>query len=211
VALLLAHGIVTEIIMEQEVFTTTRHERNKTLARIHPVERDANAKTRELLGAVEKKMGMVPNMISTMAHSPTITQAYLGFISQTLAGGSLSAPLRQQISLAVSEANQCDYCVSAHSFFGSKAGLSESDLLDARHGTASDEKTNAALVFARKIVEDRGHVNDEDVAEVRRAGYTDGEIAEIVADVALTIFTNYFNHVAGTEVDFPLVPSLAAV
>ena len=180
------------------------------MARINPVKRDVNSKTRELLGAVEKKMGMVPNMISTMAQSPTVAKAYLGF-SQTLAGGSLSAALQQQISLAVSEADQCNYCLSAHSFLGSKAGLSESDLLDARHGTASDEKTNAALTFARKIVEDRGHVSDEDVEEVRRAGYTDGEIVEIVANVALTIFTNYFNHIADTEVDFPLVPSLAAV
>jgi uncharacterized peroxidase-related enzyme len=180
------------------------------MARINPVERNANSKTRDLLAAVEKKMGMVPNMISTMAHSPAVAQAYLGF-SGTLAGGSLPAALRERISLAVGEANQCNYCVSAHSFLGSKAGLSESDLLDARHGTASDEKTNAALAFARKIVDDRGHVSDEDVEEVRRAGYTDGEIAEIVANVVLNIFTNYFNHVAEPEIDFPLAPSLAAV
>jgi uncharacterized peroxidase-related enzyme len=145
-----------------------------------------------------------------MAQSPAVAQAYLGF-SQTLAGGSLSAALREQIALTVSEANQCEYCVSAHCFLGSKAGLSQSELLDARHGTASGEKTNAALVFARKIVDDRGHVHDEDVEEVRQAGYTDGEIAEIVANVALNIFTNYFNHVAGTEVDFPSVPLLVAV
>jgi uncharacterized peroxidase-related enzyme len=190
--------------------TTTSHEGNQTMARIDPVERNANSKTRELLGAVEKTMGMVPNMISTMAQSPVVAQAYLGF-SRDLAGGSLPAALRERISLAVSEVNQCNYCLSAHSFLGSKAGLSESDLLDARHGTASDEKTNAALVFARKIVEDRGNVSDEDVEEVRRAGYTDGEIAEIVANVVLNIFTNYFNHVAETEVDFPLVRSLATV
>jgi uncharacterized peroxidase-related enzyme len=180
------------------------------MARIHPVERNANSKTRELLGAVEKSLGMVPNMIATMAQSPAVVQAYLRF-NQTLAGGSLPDALRQRLSLAVSEADQCNYCLSAHTFLGRKAGLSESDVLDARHGTAADEKTNAAVVFARKIVEDRGHLNDEDVEEVRRAGYTEGQIAEIVANVALTIFTNYFNQVADTEVDFPLVPSSAAV
>jgi uncharacterized peroxidase-related enzyme len=180
------------------------------MSRIDPVERDANPKTEELLKAVEKKMGMVPNMISTMAHSPAVVQAYLGF-SQSLAGGSLPASLREQIALAVGEANQCNYCVSAHSFLGNKAGLSESDILDARHGTASDGLTDAALVFARKIVENRGHVSDEDVEELWSAGFTDGEIAEIVANVALSIFTNYFNHVAETEVDFPPVPSLATV
>ena len=82
------------------------------MARIYPVERDADSKTRELLGAVEKKMGMVPNMISTMAQSPTVIQAYLGF-AQSLAKGSLSDPLRQEIALAVSEANQCHYCLLA--------------------------------------------------------------------------------------------------
>ena len=180
------------------------------MARINPVGRDADSKTQKLLGAVQKNMGMVPNMIATMAQSPAVVQAYLKF-NQSLAGGSLSAPLRQQISLTVSEADQCNYCLSAHSFLGSKAGLNESDLLDARHGTASDDKINAALTFARKIVDNRGHLSDEDLEEVRREGYTDGEIAEIVANVALTIFTNYFNQVAETEIDFPLVPSLATV
>lgn len=178
------------------------------MSRIHPVERNANSTTRELFAAVEKKLGIVPNLVSTMANSPVVAQAYLGF-SQTLSGGLLPAPLREQIALTVGETNQCDYCVAAHCFLGSKAGLSESELAEARHGSASDEKTNAALVFARKIVEDRGHVTDEDVEEVRQVGYSDGEIAEIVANVALNIFTNYFNHVADTEVDFPSVPSLA--
>ena len=179
------------------------------MARINPVKRD-NSKTQELLKAVEKKMGMVPNMISTMANSPAVVKAYLGF-AQAMAGSSLSPALQQRISLAVSEADQCNYCLSAHSFLGSKAGLSDSDLLDARHGMASDDKTNGAVVFARKIVDNRGHVSDEDVEEVRRAGYTDGEIAEIIANVALTIFTNYFNNIVGTKVDFPLAPSLATV
>ena len=180
------------------------------MARIQPVQVDnANPKTAQLLQSVEKKMGSVPNLISTLANSPAAAQAYLGF-AQALAGGSLSAPLREQISLAVGQRNDCDYCVAAHSFLGHKAGLGEEDILDARRGTASDEKAAAALEFARKIVENRGWVSDEDVEEVRRAEFTEGEIAEIVANVALNIFTNYFNHVAGTEVDFPVVPALAA-
>jgi uncharacterized peroxidase-related enzyme len=180
------------------------------MARIQPVERNASSRTRELLGAVQKSMGMVPNMISTMAQSPAVLQAYLGF-NQGLTKGSLPDALRQEISLVVSETNQCNYCLSAHTFLGSKAGLTESDLLDARHGTASDEKTHAALAFAQKIVQDRGHVSDHDMEEVRRAGFTDGEIAEIIANVALTTFTNFFNNVAGTEIDFPVAPSLATV
>ncbi len=180
------------------------------MARIQPVETaHADTKTVQLLQAVEKKMGIVPSLIATMANSHAVVQAYLSF-SQSLAGGSLQAPLREQIALTVGQANECDYCVAAHSYFGQKAGLGEEDLLDARRGTADDEKVAAALSFARKIVESRGLVNDDDLEEVRRAGYTDGEIGEIVAHVALNNFTNYFNHVAGTEVDFPPVPMLAA-
>ena len=179
------------------------------MARINRIDHPEDIKTRELYDAVTKGMGWVPNMMATMARSPTVLHAYLQF-NKILAGGSLPAALRQSISLAVSEADQCNYCLAAHSVLGGKAGLSESDLLDARHGLSSDPKINAALVFARRVVEERGHVGDADLDEVRRAGYSDGQIAEIVANVALTTFTNYFNQVAGTELDFPAVESLAA-
>ncbi len=180
------------------------------MARINPAEQKTNSKNRELWESIEKKMGTVPNVIATMAQSPAVVQAFLDS-SQDLERGLLSDRLRQQIALTVSETNQCDYCVSAHSFLGSRVGLSESDMLDARHGTSSNRKTNAALTLARKIVEDRGHVSDEDLDEVRQAGFTDGEIVEIVANTCLVSFTNYLNQVAGTEIDFPQVPLLVAV
>jgi uncharacterized peroxidase-related enzyme len=161
-----------------------------------------------LLNAVEQRMGSIPNMIATLAHSHTATQAYLSF-SQILAGGSLPAGLREKLALTVSEANQCEYCLAAHSFFGGKAGLNEAEILDARHGMSDDAKTHAALEFARKIVQDRGHISNEELAEVRHAGFSDGEIVEIVANVALSIFTNYFNQVAKTDIDFPAVPAVA--
>jgi len=179
------------------------------MARIRPVKAThADTRTARLLESVGKKMGMVPNLIATMANSPSVAQAYLGF-AEALAGGSLPAPLREQIALTVGQANECDYCVAAHSYLGRKAGLGEEDVLAARRGTAHDEKAAVTLSFAHKIVADRGLVSDEDLDEIRGAGYTDGEIAEIVANVALNIFTNYFNHVAGTEVDFPAIPVLA--
>jgi uncharacterized peroxidase-related enzyme len=179
------------------------------MVRIQPVQQNkANDKTSMLLHAVENKLGMVPNMIATMANSLPVAQAYLSF-GALLGGGSLPAPLREQIALTVGEIDQCDYCLSAHTQLGRQEGLEETDILDAQHGTSADEKTNAALVFARKIIEDRGHVSDEDLAEIRAAGYDESEIVEIVANVALSIFTNYFNQVAGTEIDFPAVHSLA--
>ena len=110
----------------------------------------------------------------------------------------------------VGEANACGYCVAAHTASGQRAGLTEEETKEARRVASPDGKDQAALAFARKVAEDRGVVADADLERIRRAGYNDGEIAEIVANVALNIFTNYFNHVAGTEVDFPAAPDLAA-
>ena len=178
------------------------------MARIQPVKKEnADSTTAELLRSVEKKMGKVPNIVATMANSPAVAKAYLGF-SQSLSGGSLAARLREQIALAVGQTNNCDYCVAAHTALGKGAGLTEAETLDARRIDAKDNKERAALEFARKIVDERGWVSDDDLQQVRQAGYNDGEIAEIVANVALNVFTNYFNHVAGTDVDFPAVAEL---
>lgn len=196
----------SEGVSRKTEVNNTPRSRRRTMARIQPVQaNNADPKAAQLLQSVEKKMGSIPNLISTLANSPAAAQAYLGF-AQSLAGGALSAPLREQISLAVGQTNDCDYCVAAHSSLGQKAGLDDEDILNARRATANDEKAAVALGFARKIVDNRGFVSDEDVEEVRRAGFTEGEIAEIVANVALNLFTNYFNHVAETEVDFPAVP-----
>ena len=179
------------------------------MPRIQPVTLEsADADQTDVLQTAKKKMGKVPNIIATMANSPAVANAYLGF-SQALAGGSLSPQLREQIALTVGQTNGCDYCVSAHAALGARAGLSDDDVAAARRADADDEKNRAALAFAKKLVDERGYVSDGDVEALRSAGFSDGEVAEIVAAVALNIFTNYFNHVAETEVDFPAVPELA--
>ena len=180
------------------------------MARIQPVQQSAaDAKTVELLQSVEKKMGKVINILGTMAHSSAVLKAFLGF-SQSLSEGELPVPLRERIALAVGEATGCDYCVAAHTIMAGKVGLTEEDILDARRGTASDEKAAVALELALKIVKTQGFVDDEDIERAHGVGYTDGEICEIVASVALNLFTNYFNHVADTDIDFPTVPALSA-
>ena len=170
---------------------------------------NASPKVQELFTAVQKAMGMVPNLVATLAQSPAAAQAYLGF-SGALAHGSLPAKLRESIALAVGEANSCEYCVSAHTVLGGMAGLTPDGVQQARRGTASDPKTAAALGFVRKVVKERGIVSNGDVAELRTHGYTEGDIVELVAHTALNIFTNYFNHVAGTAIDFPIAEKLAA-
>lgn len=169
----------------------------------------ASPEQQQILANVKKGLGLVPNLVATLAQSPAAANAYLAF-SGALAKGSLPAKLREQISLVVGETNSCDYCVAAHTVLGGKAGLTQDEALAARAAESSDPKTEAALVFAQKIVRDRGLVSDADVAGLRERGFTEGDIAEIVANTALNIFTNYFNHVAGTVVDFPAAPKLAA-
>lgn len=173
------------------------------MSRIHQITPDsATGKAKELLDAVHGKLGLVPNITRAMANSPAVLEGYLG-LSGALGKGSLSAKNREQIALAVGQANHCDYCLAAHSAIGKMVGLTPDQILDSRRGTAIDPKADAVIRFARKLVDERGRVSDADVAEVRAAGLNDRGIAEVVANVALNIFTNYFNHVAETDIDFP--------
>ncbi len=162
----------------------------------------ATGKAKELLDAVKSKLGMTPNLMRVMANSPAVLDAYLKF-SGSLGSGDLPAKTREQIALAVGQANSCDYCLSAHSTIGKMVGLTAEQILESRRGASSEQTTDAVLRFARQLVDNRGMVSDADLAAVRSAGWNDGAIAEIVANVALNIFTNYFNHVAETEIDFP--------
>lgn len=164
----------------------------------------ATGKAKDLLDAVKAKFGLVPNMMRTMAQSPAVLEAYLDF-SGALGSGTLSAGLREQIALTVAEDNGCEYCLSAHTAIGKLAGLDEGALTSSRQAKSTDTRTEAALKFAQAVVKSKGRVADDDLKAVRAAGYGDGEIAEIIANVALNIFTNYFNNATQVEVDFPRV------
>lgn len=180
------------------------------MTRIQPVNYEvATGKAKELLDAVKSKLGMTPNMMKTMAQSPAVLEAYLNF-SGALGGGELSAKLREQIALTSAEINNCGYCASAHTAIGRMVGLGSDTINSARQGRAADSKTDAALKFARGIIVNRGEVSDTELAAVKNAGFSEGEVAEIIANVALNIFTNYFNEIARTQIDFPRVQIGAA-
>jgi len=169
----------------------------------------APGQAQRLLKGVESKLGFAPNIMRTIANSPAVLQGYLEF-SGALSKGNLFPKLREQIALAVSEVNDCQYCLAAHSVIGRSVGLSEEALGDSRRGESPDPKEATVLAFARNVVTNRMRVSDEDVAKLRKAGFTEGDIVELIANISLTLFTNYFNHIAGTEVDFPAVSELEA-
>lgn len=165
---------------------------------------EAEPKAQELLGGVQQQMGIVPNLFKVMAHSPAVLDAYLKQ-SGALSTASLPLKLREQIAVTIAGANGCDYCASAHTAIGVGAGVSEAELAINLSGASSDEKTQAALAFARAVVHGRGWIEESALQSVRDAGYSEGEIVEIIALVGLNTFTNYLNHIAGTEIDFPVV------
>ncbi|MBI1786467.1 MAG: carboxymuconolactone decarboxylase family protein [Acidobacteria bacterium] len=165
---------------------------------------EATGKAKQLLDGVQAKLGMTPNLMKTLANAPAALEAYLNF-GAALGTGRLDAKLREQIALTVAQANACEYCLSAHSAIGKMVGLKPEEIAASREAHSQDAKREAGLQFARAVVEERGEVADAALARVRAAGYTDGEITEIVANVAVNLFTNYFNHVARTGVDFPRV------
>ncbi len=175
------------------------------MQRIPPVDpRSAPAEVGKMFTQIEKSLGVVPNLMKTMAQSPAVLSSYLG-LGAGLGRGTLGGKLGEQIAIAVAEANACEYCLSAHTALGAKAGLSAEELHRAAHGTASDVQSAAALSFALAVVETRGGVTDADFARARAAGLSDEAIVEIIGHVALNVLTNYFNRAAKTEIDFPVV------
>ena len=169
----------------------------------------ATGHAQELFRGVENRLGFIPNVLRTMANAPVVLEGYLEF-SKALSKGHLPSKLREQISLAVAEINACRYCLAAHSAIGKTIGLSEETIEDSRQAISPDSQTAAVLQFVRKLVIDRGMVSHADLAHLRGLGFGNGDIAEIIANVSLSLFTNYFNHVAETEVDFPEVSRLRA-
>lgn len=161
-----------------------------------------------VLGVVNSQLGITPNLFKVAANSAATLNALVQ-MSGALAKGQLRPRVRETIALAVAELNGCDYCLSAHSFLGKAAGLSDQELTAARNGEAADPHTAAVLKLASEIVRTRGHVGAETIEEVKRAGVTDTEIAEVVGNVVVNVFTNYLNLVAGTDIDFPVVRAAA--
>lgn len=162
-----------------------------------------------LFTAIKGKVGMVPNLYRVAANQPKVLAALLG-LNETLAGGPFDARTREAIALTVAGVNACDYCASAHAAIS--AGLKVApETIDAYlAGQSDDPRTAAILRLATAIVQAKGLVADSDLAAARNAGLTEADIVETVAQVVANIFTNYLNHVAGTDIDFPARKSRAA-
>lgn len=175
------------------------------MTRIAPLDPKATTgAAKPLFDSLQDRLGAVPNLFRVLGHSPGALGGYLD-LSNALAKGGFEPALREQLALTIAETNGCAYCLSAHAFIGGRLGLTAQDIADARQARSSNARTAVLLRLARTIVVQRGELQDADLAEARAAGVTDGDIIEIVAHVALNIFSNYVNHLAGTAIDFPEV------
>ena len=169
-----------------------------------PTRDSAPVDSKPLLDAVNKQLGLIPNLFRLMGLSPAVLEGFLSL--STALGRTLDVKTRNRIALATAEANGCDYCLSAHSYLGAHlARLDPAEMMLNRQGHSGDAKANAALVFAAKVARERGRVDDAALDTVRQAGFSDAQLVEIIANVALNVFTNFLNNAAETDIDFPLV------
>ncbi len=165
--------------------------------------------SKPILDAVQKQLGVVPNMFRVVATSPVALEGYAG--NNGALSRALDVKTRERIALAVAQINGCDYCLSAHTYLGlNLAKLLPEEVARNRRGQSGDAKADAAVGFAAKVVRERGRVSDGDITAVREAGYSDGQIVEIVALAAENVFTNLINNVARTDIDFPVVAAADA-
>lgn len=175
------------------------------MSRITVIDNDnANSEQRELLDAIQSQLGMVPNFLKVFANSPAALRAFLG-LHGIASEGSLDAPTRERIALALAQQNACEYCVSAHTAMGRKAGLNSAEIEANRAGTSQDSKAAAAVKFAKTLAEHNGEVTTAEILEVRNAGYSESDIVEIITHVGLNVLSNIIGKASQVEIDFPKV------
>ena len=174
------------------------------MPRIPPVSASADATVTAVLDDMKARKGKASNAMATLAQSPAAFNGYLA-LSKALMRGRLTGRQREILALAIAQTNACQYCLSVHTQTGKTAGLSPTDILNARAGKSDNVLDNAIAAFAVKVVQQKGLVDDADLVAAREAGIDDGLMVEIVANVSLNTLTNYNNRLADTEIDFPVV------
>ncbi len=160
----------------------------------------------QVYAQIKKAIGSVPKTFEAIAaHGPAALKSMLA-ADAVLASGSLSKRDQETIKLIVSGVTGCDYCEAAHSLLGKLAGLNPEELRNIREGKPTgDAKRDALAGFVRKLAETSGTISDEDFAAIKAAGYSDAQLVDISLGFAITIFTNVFNRINDTDIDFPAV------
>ena len=174
------------------------------MSRVNIDTQNVPSASQPLLAQIHQAFGATPNMFKAVANSPAALQSMWADFG-ALGKGTIGARMGEQIAVAIANRNRCEYCLSAHTVLGQNAGVSAADMAAAQEGKSTDARTAAALAFALKVVEQRAQVGAADVDALRKAGFNDEQIVEILAHVALNLFTNYVNVAFDIPVDFPKI------
>lgn len=169
---------------------------------------EAKPELKDVYQNVKKKIGAVPNFMQYLGNSPAALKGFLGLL-QAVEQTTLNPKLREQIALAVSEANHCNYCLAIHTHLAKMAGLPDQEIILARKSEAQDPKTKAILKFVRHVVDKRAIVSNEEIESLKATGITDSELVEIILNINLSMFTNYFNLIVDPKSEWPLAPKLS--
>jgi uncharacterized peroxidase-related enzyme len=179
------------------------------MSRVKPVNvEEAKGEVKDLYQNLEKKMGKVLNIFLNMGNSAATLKGFLN-LSEAADQTSIAPRLREQLALIVGQTNHCQYCLAAHTTIAKGLGVNEQDILKARHGESHDPKSQAILRFAKTVVENRGHISNQDVASLKAAGVSDTELVEIILLINVNMFTNYFNLITDPKIDFLMAPELS--
>jgi uncharacterized peroxidase-related enzyme len=175
------------------------------MARVQVVNpQTAAGEAKSLLDAVQAQLGATPNFIRVLANSAQALEGFLGLYG-ALGRATVDQPTQERIALAVAEGNACQYCVSAHTAIGRGAGLSNEEMALNRRGFSGDAKAAATVSFAKALNSNLGELTTAEFDAARNAGLSDGEIVEVIAVVALNLFTNILGKATRVEIDFPRV------
>jgi uncharacterized peroxidase-related enzyme len=171
-----------------------------------PTKNEVSENNQAIFSQLEKGLGFVPNIYASLAHSETALGNFLDFGN---AKTSFSAKEKEVINLAVSQVNECIYCLSAHTAIGKMNGFTEDQILELRAGKASfDTKLDALAKFARNVAINRGAATEEAVANFYGQGYTKGSLADATLLIGEITITNYFHRITEVAVDFPEIHTL---
>jgi uncharacterized peroxidase-related enzyme len=161
---------------------------------------------RAIFDKLKRGLGFIPNLYAAFAHSETALGDYLTLQSRK---SSLSVKEKEIINLVVSQVNECKYCLAAHTLLSQKAGFTEQETIDIRRGVLlGDKKLDTLAGFVRSVAKNRGNVSDDDRAAIHEAGYTEGNVVDVIVSIGDKIITNYLHNVTEVPVDFPAAPAI---
>ncbi|WP_273273229.1 carboxymuconolactone decarboxylase family protein [Maribacter polysiphoniae] len=174
-----------------------------------PKREEVSATNQAIFDNLEKAVGFVPNLYATYAYSENALQNYLALSN---AKTTLSAKEKEVVNLAVSQVNDCSYCLAAHTAIGKMNGFTDSQILELRSGKASfDTKLDALARLAKNITENRGATDKAVIADFFSAGWSKGNLVDTIVLVGDKTISNYLHKTTDVPVDFPAAQTLEAI